>query len=155
MKNRFADIIAYAHPKVSTDGTSKMVLTLRSSDNSVRCGCRFKHIVPEIDFTYNALTAALNDAIDKEAAETNGQFVTSEREVAVIAKEYDYDSLMKEFGELAGSLMAKDEMYYMPRITQIIDKYFGKGKKISEATIEQAELIHLVIDEIKAELIKD
>ena len=147
-----SDIIAYAHPKVGTDGTSKMVLTLRSTDNSVRCGCRFKYIVPEIDFSYNALTKALNDAIDKQAAETNGEFVTTEREVAVIAKEFDYDALMAEFGQIAGELMAKDEMYYMPRITQIIDKYFGKGKKISEATIEQAELIHLVIDEIKAEL---
>ena len=148
-----SDIIAYAHPKVTNDGTTKMVLTLRSLDNSVRCGCRFKYIVPEIDFSYQALTKALNDAIDKEAAETNGQFVTEERENAVIAKEYDYDALMAEFGELAGTLMAKDEMYYMPRITAIIEKIFGKGKKISDATIEQSELIYLVIDEIKAELL--
>jgi predicted nucleic acid-binding Zn-ribbon protein len=148
-----SDIIGYAHPKILADGSSKMVLTLRSGDNSVRCGCRFKYIKPEIDFNYNALTEALNEAIDKEAAETNNQFVTEERQSAVILKDYDYDSLMKEFQELVGSLMTKDENYYSPRITQIVDKYLGKGKKVSDATIEQAELISLVVSEIKDELI--
>ena len=37
-----ADIIGYAHPKVNSEGQSKVVLTLRSFDNSVRCGGRFK-----------------------------------------------------------------------------------------------------------------
>ena len=53
-----SDIIGYAHPKVDDNGNTRMVLTLRSSDNSVRCGCRFKYIASEIDFTYDALTAS-------------------------------------------------------------------------------------------------
>ena len=149
-----SDIIGYAHPKVTENG-SKVVLTLRSSDNSVRCGSRFKYITPEIDFTYDALTTALNEAIDKEAAETNGQFVTAEREVAPILKEYNYEALMEEFGQLVGVLMKKDELYYKPRITQIVEKYLGKGKKASDTTIDQAEFIHLIVDEIKAELMTD
>ena len=39
------------------------------------------------------LTDALNEAIDKEAQETNNQYVTDERQVAPILKEYDYDAL--------------------------------------------------------------
>ena len=65
-----SDIIGYAHPKMTENG-ARMVLTLRSEDNSVRCGCRFRYIESEIDFTYDALTKALNKAIDDEAWETN------------------------------------------------------------------------------------
>ena len=145
------DIIGYAHPKV-TDSGSRMVLTLRSPDNSVRCGCRFKYIEPEIDFTYDALTKALNDAIDKEANETNNQYVTTERQSAPILKEYDFDALMGEFKEIVGGLMERDSATNMPKITQIIDKYLGKGKKISEATRDQAELVYLIVNEIKEDL---
>jgi hypothetical protein len=148
-----SDIIGYAHPKVGADGTSRVVLTLRSGDNSVRCGCRFKHIAHEIDFTYDALTKALNEAIDKEAAETNNQFVTEERVAAPILKENNYEALMDEFSVIVGDLLTKDQVYYAPRITQIVERTLGKGKKVSEATIEQAELINLIVDDIKAELI--
>lgn len=142
-----SDIIGYAHPKV-TDQGSNMVLTLRSMDNSIRCGCRFKYIQPEIDFTYEALTKALNEAIDKEAAETNYQYVTNERVAATIVKEYDFDALMNEFKELAGQLMQINQSNGL-KITQIVNTYLGKNKKVSEATPDQAELIHLIVTETK------
>ena len=147
-----SDIIGYAHPQV-TDNGSRMVLTLRSLDNSIRCGCRFKYIQPEIDFTYEALTKALNEAIDKEAAETNNQYVTDERAAAPVIKEYDFDALMAEFKELAGALMQKSQTNGL-KITQIVDKYLGKGKKVGEATPAQAELIYLIITEIKEDLME-
>lgn len=146
-----SDIIGYAHPKI-TDNGSHMVLTLRSMDNSVRCGCRFKHIKPEIDFTYEALTEALNEAIDKEATETNNQFVTNERQAAPILKEYDFDALQTEFGTIVGDLMTKNQLMYAPKVTQIVEKYLGKGKRASEATPDQAELLYLIVTEIKEDL---
>ena len=146
-----SDIIGYAHPKMTENG-ARMVLTLRSEDNSVRCGCRFRYIESEIDFTYDALTKALNKAIDDEAWETNNQYVTSERQSAPILKEYNYDALMEEFQTLAGGLMERDSATNGPKITQIIDKYLGKGKKIAEATRDQAEFIYLIVNEIKEDL---
>lgn len=146
-----SDIIGYAHPKVTGNGT-RMVLTLRSNDNSIRCGCRFKHIRPEIDFTYQALTDALNEAIDREAAETNNQFVTDERQATVIVKEYDYDALMAEFQDIAGQLMERAAATNGPKIIQIIEKYLGKGKKITETTRDQAEFVYLIVTEIKEDL---
>jgi hypothetical protein len=128
-----SDIIGYAHPKVTENG-ARMVLTLRSADNSIRCGCRFKYIQPEIDFTYSALTNALNEAIDREAMETNNQFVTNERQAAPILKEYNYEALMDEFQTLAGQLMERGAATNGPKITHIIEKYLGKGKKIAETT---------------------
>lgn len=149
-----ADIIGYAHPKVNPDGTTERVLTLRSLDNSIRCGCRFRYIEPEIPFSYEALTKALQEAINKEALENNGQYVTNERQTISIAKEYDFDALMKEFSEIAGKLMETASAVNGPKITEIISKYLGKGKKISEATREQAELVYLIIQEIKDTMFK-
>ena len=149
-----SDIIAYAHVKVDSNGQSKRILSLRSLDDSIRCGCRFKYIEPEIDFSYESLTRALNNAIDKEAAENNGKFVTDARPVYTEEKTYDYEALKTEFQDVIGSLMNKDPQYYAPRVTQIVEKYLGKNKKVSEAGIDQVELISLIIDEIKSDLME-
>ena len=50
--------------------------------------------------------------------------------------------------------MTKDQTYYGPRITQIIEKYLGKGKKMANVTRDQAEFVYLIVDEIKEELVK-
>lgn len=147
-----SDIIGYSHVKQLPDGGSKVVLTLRSPDNSVRCGCRFKYIASEIDFTYDALTKALNDAIDKEAQMTNGQYVTDERNIPVETTEYDYDALMKEFQELVSQLMTQNQSNSM-KIVSITDKLLGKNKKVSDCTPDQAEFVYLINEELK-ELLK-
>jgi hypothetical protein len=60
---------------------------------------------------------------------------------------------MDEFEQIVGKLMTENQTYYAPRITQIIDKYLGKGKKVSDASRDQVELIYLIIDEIKNTLL--
>lgn len=132
------------------NGVRKLIL--RSSDDSVDCKCRFKEIAPEITFGYKNLVDALNEAIDKEAAATNNQFVTNEKEIATSVKEYNYDALMDEFKGLAGVLMEKSSASNGPKITAIIDKYLGKGKKITETTPDQAELVYLIVNEIREDL---
>ena len=67
------------------------------------------------------------------------------------APTYDFDALMTEFQEIVGELMQKDPNIGA-KITEIIDKFLGKGKKVTEATREQAEIIYLIINEIKEEL---
>ena len=128
-------------------------LILRSLDGTVDTGCRFKYIEPEIPFSYNDLVDALNKAIDKEAAETQNKFITTERASEKIAPTYDYDALMTEFQQITGNLM-RENPGNGPKITEIVDKYLGKGKKVSETTRDQAEFISLIVDEIKDTLVK-
>ena len=150
-----ADIYCFARMYLGADGEEKRVLTLRPPAGSgISCGSRFKYITPEIPLSYDALTKAVADAIDKEAKEHNNEFVTNERESAPIVKEYDFDALMAQFESMVGDLMTKDQTYYAPRITQIIEKYLGKGKKMSGVTRDQAELVYLVVSEIEDELVK-
>ena len=149
------DIYGYAFATLEEDGSTKMKLMLRSPAGSgISCGSRFKNMAPVIDFTYDALAKALTDAIDSEAKEYDNKFVTDEREVVTMVKEYDFDTEMKKFEEEVGALMGKDPDKFAPRITQIVEKYLGKGKKMSQATRDQAELVHLVVDEIETELIE-
>lgn len=128
-------------------------LILRSADESVDCKSRFSQIASAIPFGYDNLVKALYDAIDKEAQETNNSYVTDVREQVTEAPVYDYDALMKEFQDIIGKLMSENQTYYAPRVTQIIDKYLGKGKKVSDATIAQVELVYLIVDEIKSTLL--
>ena len=147
-----ADIYGYMHPVKTNDGMD-VNITLRSTDGSIRAGGRFKYISPEIHSDYDSLVKALNDAIDKEAKLTGNKYVTDARETLAVQVEYDYDELMHRFEAIVGDLMAKDSNYYMPRITQIIERYLGKGKKVADTTLDQAEFIYLIISDIESELI--
>ena len=142
-----ADIYAYAE-KYEEGGVAKVKLVLRSIDNSADTGSRFKYIKPEIEMSYQALCDALNEAIDKEAAETNNQYVTTERAVFV-EKTLDYDALMNEFNVMASALVENNSEYYVPRISFVIEKYLGKGMKMADATFAQVEMIDLVVSEIR------
>ena len=142
------DIYCYAHT-VIRDGESKRVLTLRSLDNTIDCGSRFKYMVPEINFSYDSLVTALNNAIDEEARHTGQEFITNERNAEVAISELNFDELMRDFSNLIKKI-PKDRMeYYTPRITEITDKYLGKGKKVINATRDQVEQISLIVFDLK------
>lgn len=127
-------------------------LVLRSSDDSIECKCRFAAITPEIPFSYDSLVNALYTAIEAEAQKTNHEFVTDERESIVEARTYDFDALMAEFKSLVEKLMTTNQTNGQ-KITAIVDKYLGKGKKVGDATPEQVELIDLIVSEIKSDLV--
>ena len=127
-------------------------LVLRSADDRIDCKCRFKMIDPVIDFNYHALVDALNYAIDAEAANTGNQYVTNERASNVVTTTYEYDVQKAEFNDIVGKIMTKNQANG-PKITAIVDKYLGKGKKVSDATPEQAELIYLINVELKEDLL--
>lgn len=148
-----SDIIGYAHPKVSANGSTERVLTLRSLDNSVRCGCRFSRIAPEIPFSYEALSNALAKAIDDEAQVTNNQFVTDAPTPVIEVASYDHAAEMAEFKTLVKQVLAKDSTNSL-KITSVVDKFLGKGKKVAETAPEQAELVHLINLELREDLLK-
>ena len=145
-----ADIYGYAH-QLRADEMS--VLTLRDPSGSIECGCRFKYIPHEITLSYDNLVNAITSAIDKEAAEHGGKYVTEERNKVVEAPTYNYAALMDEFQTIVGQLMSTDPTNGA-KITAIVEKYLGKGKKVSDTTDTQVEFVHLIIEDIKDELVK-
>ena len=105
------------------------------------------------EMSYMALVDAINEAIDKEAAETNGEYVTDDRNIVSVVKTLDYDALLNDFNNLAAELMGRDPAAFGPKITFIVDKYLGRGKKVSDSTPAQVELLEQIVAEIKDTLL--
>ena len=141
-----ADIYGYAH---QLNKNEMSVLTLRSTDGSIECGCRFKYIDPQIPLSYKELVNTLTNAIDKEANEHNGQFITNEKiPVVAVEKEYNFDAMMEKVQKIIGDLMNKNQTN-ATKITAIIEKYLGKGKKVSECSATQCEQLELIIQDLE------
>ena len=147
-----ADIYGYAH---QTKANAMSVLTLRSADGSIECGGRFKYLPTEIEMSYDNLAAAVQEAIEKEAAEHDGKFVTNERQTITEAPTFNFTALIEEFNSIVQHLMDKDASKYAPLITSVVDKYLGKGKKVGDTTPEQAEFISLIVNEMKEDLVAE
>lgn len=126
------------------------VLVLRSPDDSVECKSRFAQIAAEIPFSYDNLVDALNKAINAEAEMTGKKFITNEKVKVTEEPVYDYDALMAEFQKVVTELMEKDKAGNGPKITDIVNKVLGRGKKFTEATPDQVDLMNLVVSELKA-----
>lgn len=151
--DRMSDIIGYARPVEREDGSTHTVLYMRGTSRFI-AGSRFKYTPDKIDFTYENLVDAIGEAIDKQAEESNGKFVTDERTTAYdIAPECNFDELMAEFKTIVGQIqknVSKDEFKnkWASKITEITDKYLGIGKKVNECTAQQSEQLVLIIDEL-------
>jgi hypothetical protein len=152
------DIFGYAHSVIDANGNSKVMLTLRSADNSVDAKSRFKYIDPEIEFNYQSLEKAINDAIDKEEkASGNKDLFTDERNINEI-KELNFDDIKNKFDTIVTNIIknhSDEEMtkVWSPKITQITEKYLGKGKKASQCTRDQVDQLNLIVLDLE-ELIK-
>lgn len=145
-----ADLEAYI--EVNEEAHTRRLI-LRSEDNSIECKSRFKYMEDSIPFGYQSLVDALNRAIDKEAAETNGQFVTNEKTNLATEKQYNFDEMMSNFQSLIGQIMEKNQNNAL-KITAIIEKYLGKGKKAGDCTPEQCEQLELILIDLQ-ELLKN
>lgn len=140
-----ADIYGYAHQKNPGEMST---LTLRCTDGSIECGSRFKYLPEEITTNYKELVKALQTAIEKEAVENGGQFVTDEKIETPITPTYDFDKLMAEFKDLVGQLMSANQSN-ANKITAITEQYLGKGRKVGDCTPEQSEQIDLIVSDLK------
>ena len=143
-----ADIYGYAK---QVGANQNSVLVLRDPSGFIECGCRFKYIPEVIPMNYKSLSEAIFKAIDDEAAEHGGQFVTNERMAAVNVATYDYDTEMAQFQSQVEALMTANQSNAI-KITSVVEKYLGKGKKVSDCTPDQSEFIHLINVEIKEDL---
>lgn len=154
--DRMSDIIGYAHPVEEEDGSTHTVLYMRGTPRFV-AGSRFKYTPDKIEFTYDNLVNAIGEAIDKQVEEDNGQFVTDARTKAFVqSEELDFNALMEEFKELTKTIQKNTggefKTKWAPKITHIVDKYLGVGKKVNDCTPAQAEQLELIVSDLKDEV---
>ena len=145
-----ADIYGYAHIVRDLEGKSQRVLTLRSSDDSIACGSRFRYMQEEIPLSYDALVDALNKAIDAEAE--NDPSLVTDKPIVQAKKEIDFDELKNEFNKLVKQIQGATgnsfATTWAPKIVEITNRVLGKGKRISDLTSDQVELLEVCYNEL-------
>ena len=159
--SRMVDIYGYARGVTDSDGNSVTKLFLRATSR-YEAGSRFKYTPNYIDFNYQALVAAIGEAIDKQIEEDGKEFFTDSRQnlYTDTTQELDFDVLMKEFNDIINKIISKasdEEMqtYWQPRITSITDKYLGRGHKVGQMAREQVEALSLIVEDMKELISKD
>lgn len=154
--DRMSDIIGYARPVETEDGGTKTYLFMRGTPR-FDAGSRFKYTPDYIEFTYDNLVKAIGDAIDKQAEELDGKFVTDKKETAHAApEELDFDALMTEFNTLVGKIQsatgAEFGTKWAPKIAETVSRYLGKNKKVADCTREQVEQLSLIVSDLEDEV---
>ena len=159
---RMCDLVGYSRAVQDGEGHLSTKLFLRGTPRYV-AGSRFKYTPDYIDFNYNALCKAIGDAIDKQMEEDGKEYFTDTRNNLYIdtTADLDFDVLMKEFSNIIANIPGsadhkleteegkKFAEYWQPRISQVIEKYLGKGHKIKDATRDQVEAIDLIVTDLK------
>lgn len=152
--SRLTDIIGYVRNLENREtGETKVKMFLRGTPRYM-AGSRFKYMISSIDMGYENLVNALHDAIEEEAKANNNKFISDDKNEAHkdTSTELDFDALMEEFNSLIEEF-AKDEekmsTYYTPRIQEIIERYIGKGNKVTNMSRTQTEALDLIVADLK------
>lgn len=158
--SRMTDIIGYSRAVTDDKGVESVKLFMRGTQRYM-AGSRFKYTPDYIDFNYDNLVKAIADAIDKQAATEGEEYFTNESKNLYedTTKELNFDDLMEEFQTIVSNLMnSTDEeefqKYWQPRLTETIEKYLGKGNKISNCNRTQVEAVSLIVSDLE-ELVKN
>ena len=161
---RMCDIIGYTRSVPTESGEEKVVMFMRGTSR-YEAGSRFKYTPDYIDLSYGNLVKAIGEAIDKQVEEDGSEYFTDTRNNLYVdtTTELNFDELVKEFNDIIANIPGstgeqnedgeKFKEYWVPRITQITDKYLGKGKKVNQCTRDQVEALDLIVTDLK-ELIK-
>ena len=159
---RMADVIMYTRSIPDENGGEKVVAFCRGTSR-YEAGSRFEFFPDHFDLSYDNLVNAIGEAVDAVEKKYGGVAVTEERQNAYVdtTSELDFDSLMEEFNNLIANIPGSSDIeqtteegkkffeWYMPRITEIIERYLGTGKKMKDATRTQVDAVSLVIGDLK------
>ena len=153
--SRMVDLYGYSRIVADDKGNESTKLFLRGTSR-YEAGSRFKYTPDYIDFNYNALVAAIGEAIDKQAKEDGTELFTDTRQNLYndTSAELDFDELKEEFNTLVNTIISvaaanEAEAKYAELITEIIEKYLGKGGKVNEMSRGQVEALSLIVADLK------
>ena len=146
---RLVDVLGYGRIIPNKEGQEERKLFLRGTTR-FEAGARFKYIVPCIDMGYKNLANAVGDAIEEEAKHVDDDSLfTDEQERFIPKEEINFDEQKEIFDSMVARLIEDigEEAFateYAPKISDIVEKHLGRGKKVSQATRSQVEALVLI-----------
>lgn len=142
---RMADIIGYSRTAQDEEGKTKVNLYMRGTTR-FEAGSRWRYTPNYIEFTYDNLVNVIGDAIEQQEKEDGVKATTEHVNLYKETSIYNFDEVMNEITEICRQLMESGD--YASKITKIVEKHLGKGKKVSQATEDQVDLCVLILDDL-------
>ena len=144
--SRFVDVIGYATSEVDSTGKVQAVLYMRGS-KELEAGSRNKYMSAKIPFTYDALLADMQQAIDKLEKEDGG--IITEKPMEIYqdqSEELDFEQVYETIKNIA---MALNTAGKFDKYNKMVEKHLGRGKSVKECTEAQVEILGMLLEELK------
>jgi hypothetical protein len=142
------DIVVY----LESNGVDEDGKVINSSGYLAQTGrffarSRFDYIDTKIDnFTAENLESAIITAIERqEAAEGVKAVSFQEQKSKFESEKLDYDKLMTDIGSVGEKFINANKAN---ELVDIVEKHLGKGKKVSECTKMQVEVMSIIYDDL-------
>lgn len=143
--NKMVDNILFLNTTVDNSGKEQRVIHTRESMQWL-AGSTFKGIESPIPLDAESYKKAVVEAIDKIPDEHKKDEKFSDTDVS--NDQPDFDELMTEAKKIGFAFQKADKMN---RVTAIVEKVFGLGAKLTEASPEQIELLIEAVAQLKEE----
>ena len=144
---RMADIIGYSRTIQDEEGNTTVNLYMRGTSR-FEAGSRWKHTPPSVEFNYKNLVDALAEAIEKQEKEDGVVAIDGHVNLYKDNSVYNFDDVKKEISEVINEILEKNDEDAV-KITKIVDKHLGKGRRIADTEEEQIDMLVLILDDLK------
>jgi len=148
---RLVDVIGYSTCEETDNGT-EMVLFLRGSKN-LEAGSRNKYMSAKIPFTYNALLADMQQAIDRLAKEDGA--TVSDKPIEVYKDQTEVANYTETVASIKKIATAFHNQEIMEKYTAVTNNHLGKGKIVRDCDETQIDLLTLILDDLNDIVIKE
>jgi hypothetical protein len=155
------DVFMFVCQEADGNGGNKPVAFLRGGkygDVEIEAGSRYKDGLPsKIDFSYDELVKAVQSADEAMLSSgvqisTENKTILEETKEETTAPKRSFAETYKETAQMINKIkerIANGEEELIDKLTSIIESYLGAGKKITEATPQQQDLVEAALAEIK------
>lgn len=150
---KFVDQIIYLRKERPTkEGNVEHRIYFNDRGGFAGAGGRFTPDVDYVPCSFENLEKALLNAMAKVGATTGAALTKNDGPSVVIEQvEHDFDELVAEFKTLTDKLVAVHPETAPKKITAIVERELGVGKKVSGLTAAHAELLYDVLETLKRE----
>lgn len=143
---RLVDIMGYSTYETDENGVDHMVLYMRGS-KYLEAGSRNKYTSDKIPFTYEALLADMEQAMDKIEAENKGEVISTPTNAFASQSELpDFTETVNTIKQIAKKL---NELGKMNDYKAVIEKYLGKNRQVRDCDETQVEILGLILAELQ------
>lgn len=142
---RLVDVIGYSTFEPTDNGDNRMVLYLRGS-KELEAGSRNKYMSQKIPFTYEALLADMQNAIDRLEKEDGA--VVTDKPMEVYKEQTDtpdFANVREEIKKLAQAFSTND---IADKYTKVVNNVLGKGKLVRDCDETQIDLLVQILGDL-------